>query len=292
MDTRAMAYYTVIYENRSIHRAAEKLYISQQGLSSILRSLEKEYGTLFFQRTPQGLRPTPAGDCFYQEARRMLKELSTVRREIRDISSGKQEITVACSFGAMHVLYGKIRQFYIKYPDINVHWVEYTDVEADRKLADQEVDLAFLIEGGDMDARPLRDLELRHLFSGRIMVLVYEGHPYYDRDQIRMEDLACENLIFEGSQFHIHQKIIDACLAHGFYPEIKAETVEINLCYTLCQMREGLGIVVDVVSDLYRQEDVHAIPLVEEGLTWDVALARKRSVHMRKSVQAFWDFLV
>lgn len=291
MDTKALEYYMVIYETRSVHRAAEKLFMTQQGLSGQLRSLEKEFGTLFFQRTPRGLIPTPAGDCFYREAIRLRQELTALRREVRDLSAGKKEITLACSYGSMHVLHEGIRQFSGSHPDISVHWAEYTDAEVDRQLADQKADLAFLVEGSTEAAPPSLNLELRHIFSRRIMVLVYRGHPYFDRESLEIRDLKGEELILEGKQFHIYSEIVDACIAEGFYPNIRAETAEINLCNTLCRQKEGLGIVVDVVSDLYRQDDVHAIPLAENSMAWNVAIARNKKVPMRDSVQAFWDFI-
>ena len=64
MTFRQLKYFSTIYECKSLAKASQKLYISQQGLSRILSSLESEVGPLF-TRLHHGLEATlqclPAG---------------------------------------------------------------------------------------------------------------------------------------------------------------------------------------------------------------------------------------
>ena len=45
MNTNYLKYFITLYRTKNMHKAAEELYISQQGLSRIIQSLEKEWGT-------------------------------------------------------------------------------------------------------------------------------------------------------------------------------------------------------------------------------------------------------
>ena len=54
MDTRQLAYFVAVYEQRSISAAARQLDIAQPSVSSALQQLEQQLGTLLFIRLPKG----------------------------------------------------------------------------------------------------------------------------------------------------------------------------------------------------------------------------------------------
>ena len=63
MTIRDMLYLTTIGEEKSITKAANKLFVAQPALSQCLQKIEKELGTEIFVRTSSGVRPTvDAGD--------------------------------------------------------------------------------------------------------------------------------------------------------------------------------------------------------------------------------------
>ena len=64
------AYFIALAEEGSISKAAERLYVSHQGLSKYLKSLENHYGVTLFNRKPK-LSLTPAGQAVYEAARQM-----------------------------------------------------------------------------------------------------------------------------------------------------------------------------------------------------------------------------
>lgn len=56
--TTAFEYFMVVVKERSISRAAERLYLSQQNLSNHIKRLEQEYGMLFTRKPKFALTPT------------------------------------------------------------------------------------------------------------------------------------------------------------------------------------------------------------------------------------------
>ena len=62
MDYKQLKFFRKICEEKSINRAAQKLFISQQALSKSIAKLEEELGTPLFIRTSGGVRLTPAGE--------------------------------------------------------------------------------------------------------------------------------------------------------------------------------------------------------------------------------------
>lgn len=72
MDLKHLKYIVTIAEEKSLTKAAQKLYVSQSTLSLYLGKLEKELNMPLFRRIKNGLIPTPAGELYISTCRKML----------------------------------------------------------------------------------------------------------------------------------------------------------------------------------------------------------------------------
>lgn len=86
MNINSLTYIVKIYEMENITKAANELYISQSALSQNLQNIEKELGTLLFDRTLSPLQPTEAGKIFIDWAKRVLDSDNEMRHRISDIA--------------------------------------------------------------------------------------------------------------------------------------------------------------------------------------------------------------
>ena len=62
MTSRELLYVKTIADEKSITKAAQKLYLTQPSLSHCVASIEKQLGTRLFRRTTSGLVLTYAGE--------------------------------------------------------------------------------------------------------------------------------------------------------------------------------------------------------------------------------------
>ena len=77
----------------SATRAARELFISQPAVSSHLRGLEEQYGTPLFERSPQGMRLTEAGQVVLDYAGRLF----ALRDEIASaVDAARQVVRGMC----------------------------------------------------------------------------------------------------------------------------------------------------------------------------------------------------
>ena len=83
MTEKELNYIKTITEEKSISKAARKLFISQPSLSQYVRRIETELGTELFKRTPAGLIPTYAGEQYYRTALKILALYEDLEREGR-----------------------------------------------------------------------------------------------------------------------------------------------------------------------------------------------------------------
>lgn len=135
------------------------------------------------------------------------------------------------------------------------------------------------------------DYVVTPLFTKKIVLLAYEGHPLYNAESVTFEQLQDEPIIMEGSDFWFFDFFRKKCISHGFCPNIIAETGDISFCHKLCSMQQGLGISVDFVAEFIRTPNVRMIPFADPAFLWPVGLVRHRNVTLSPAGQKFCQFL-
>ena len=83
MNTKNFKCFQIVYEEKNITSAANKLFLSPQGLSKIIKALEEECGTALFVRTKEGLIPTESGKIFYEKSKEVTKNLNEMFSQIQ-----------------------------------------------------------------------------------------------------------------------------------------------------------------------------------------------------------------
>jgi len=81
----------------SLGRAAVSLHVSQPALSRRLAHLEAAAGTRLLERSPRGVKLTPAGRRLYEEARRLLQQADSVQELIAGLQRAGGPVRLASS---------------------------------------------------------------------------------------------------------------------------------------------------------------------------------------------------
>lgn len=96
--------FCVAAELGSLGRAALSLHVSQPGLSKRLANLEQAAGTRLLERSPRGVKLTPAGRRLYEEARRLLRQSDRVQEIIAGLQRTGGPVRLASSHSAAEAL--------------------------------------------------------------------------------------------------------------------------------------------------------------------------------------------
>lgn len=83
MDLKQLTAVVTIAEVGSVTKAAKLLHVVQPALTRQVKALETELGVELFDRTRQGMTPTPEGRLLVERARRALLELDRARAEVQ-----------------------------------------------------------------------------------------------------------------------------------------------------------------------------------------------------------------
>ena len=137
MDIKELGYYKIVCEQKSITKAAHYLYMTQQGLSKIIKNLENELNTTLLVRTKSGIELTKTGEYLYSKVPELLEKYESLCNEIICIEqSQNHEIELLSSYGIIRLVTPEcLDDFRMKYPQIKLICHEYHDREVERRLA-------------------------------------------------------------------------------------------------------------------------------------------------------------
>lgn len=78
INIMALRYVVLVDKVKSIHRAAQQLYISHSTLSRTIKNLENEIGITLFYRTSRGMETTHDGAKFILEVQQLLRSIDSL----------------------------------------------------------------------------------------------------------------------------------------------------------------------------------------------------------------------
>lgn len=85
MQLRSLKYFDAVAHCCSLRQAAEKLHIAPTALSRQIAQLEHDLGATLVERSPKGVKLTPAGALLAAQAQRTLGELGHLREQISEL---------------------------------------------------------------------------------------------------------------------------------------------------------------------------------------------------------------
>lgn len=268
MDSRQIENFLAVDEARSMRVAARQRYISEQGLSKSIRTLEVELGSALFERTRAGVVPTAAGRYFHEYAVKARDAAARLKADLGVLADGRRELRLPCSYGALHRAYGVLHRFEESHPEIHIHWLDLDDVRSERMVEAGEAPFGLLVRSPEP-----KGLDFVPLYSCRQVLLVPDGHPLCQKGHIEYEDLEGVPLAFEGSDFHVNRLLMKYCLEAGFVPDIAAETSDLTLCMRLAALGKCCSVVPSFIMDEWPHAGLCAIPFADESYVWELGLA-------------------
>lgn len=145
MDRREIEYLLVIAQEKTLSRAADRLFISQPALSRFLLKLEDELGMPLFERKKRQLIPTYAGELYLDTARKMLQlqqNLELELAQLKEVNRGK--LSIGITPGRGHTIIPRILPgFQSHFPDYELNILEEDVQTLEQSLMDGSIEIAF-----------------------------------------------------------------------------------------------------------------------------------------------------
>ena len=178
-----------VVETGSFSAAARVLNVGQPAVSKVIAQLEQRLNVRLLVRSTHGLRPTEAGQRFFDRARMAVEEADEAERAARDESqglSGRLRVSAATTFARLHIV-----------PHLPAFLAAHPDIEVDIVLDDRFIDL--MEHGIDLSLRmgTLADsgLVAQKLATGRRSVVATPAYLERAGEPTRPEELATHEAV-------------------------------------------------------------------------------------------------
>lgn len=241
MDSRSIRCFQLVYEKGSIHQAAKELFITPQGISRIISALEGELQTPLFVRSHGGMAPTEAGTYFYGHTQSLRRQLMQLQLGIQELKQ-QPGLRIGFACGVLNLLSpSRFRAWKARHPELVLEWTEDFNADILKMIREGTLSCGFCIGPVPEDG-----LFHKELYRTTVSALVYDGHPFYGRQEISVEDLKDQPLICLNEHFSIFHALVERCADFGFTPQFAVKTMESSLIEHFCRERLGLGIDVPI----------------------------------------------
>lgn len=179
--------FVVVYECRSLNRAAQELYMAQSAISQNIQSFEAALGVRLFERSPRGVQPTEAGDKLYSYARRILQLLVEAEREILSMGETQSLSVVATPGVSVYLLPNWLQQFQRTQSNLSVSLQTALTVDVVRDVLNGRYELGFL--EGELEELDQPTLGRMRVQDIDYFVTVNADHPLAARTEISIQEL-------------------------------------------------------------------------------------------------------
>ena len=287
MDVKDIHSFMECYETRSINKAAKSLYISPQGLGKLLDRLEHELRAPLFDRTKQGLIPTEAGVFLYDKSQKLLTDMQEIEQGLELIRNKKKTFHIGYSCGLIRMLpMKKMEAFQAAFTGNDIIWDEGSNQDVKDRLVKGQLDIALVI--GRVAAT---DFVEKEVSSKQMCAIVPSNHPLYDKASIQIRDLKDEQLITLNEKYQSYTNLLNTCEREGFYPNIRAKTMEAAMIYEFVSEGLGIGIDVDIHSKNSLSDRFKLIPITD-GIPWSVYVAYNNNNQNNPLIKCFLDTFI
>lgn len=99
MNFQDITYFLTLCGEKTFSAAADKLFITQQGLSKAIRRMENEIGAPLFERGRKTLALTPSGEVFVRYAQEMQGIYARMRDHMERLRDERHNIRLGMTMG-------------------------------------------------------------------------------------------------------------------------------------------------------------------------------------------------
>jgi DNA-binding transcriptional LysR family regulator len=213
MDFKQLESFITISKLNSFSKAAEKLFLTQPTISNHIQSLEKELGTILFNRTNKKITLTESGEILYEYAISILNKRDLAFFSLNEFK-GKIEGILEISSSTIpeeYYLTDVISKFNIIYPEVKYLLMKYDTKQVLDKIQMGEID--FGIVGAKKEIPNIKYIKI---FDDEIVLIAPKNEKYNNIESMNIKDLKNFPIIMRengsGTRENLCKKLNDSDL--------------------------------------------------------------------------------
>ncbi|MFD1815841.1 LysR family transcriptional regulator [Rhodococcus gannanensis] len=239
MDLRQLEYFVAVAEERNFTRAAERVHISQSGVSAQIRALERELGATLIDRSTRTATLTVAGKAALEHARAALAATGALAQAVGEVTGlMRGQVTVGMVVGCtVTPLFDALASFHRAHPGVELSLSENNSDTLLDAVRAGTIDLALV-----GTATSPAGLDMLTLVSERLVATVPAGHRLATLDPITLRDVCSEPLVCMPPGTGLRTVFDNCCTAKGLAPTPEIQAGAADAIADLA--RRGLGVAI------------------------------------------------
>lgn len=242
IELRHLRYFLAVAEDLHFRKAAERLFISQPGLSRQIKQMENDLGVELFERHNRKVVLTPAGEYLKNELTRNLKNLDNILNHAKLLQDGKHgKLEFGYVGSAMQELIPNLLVAFKKHhPNVQFGLKEMDNQKQIESLLHQKIDIGFV----RLDRVP-RGLSIHPVLKENFCLVLPKNHwinndNFQNLNQVKNESFILFDPSYSPSYY---EKVLQIFTDSGFSPIISHNTIHAASIYKLVENNFGLSIV-------------------------------------------------
>ena len=273
LELRHLRYFIAVAENLHFRKAAERLFISQPGLSRQIKQMEEDLDIKLFVRHNRKVQLTEAGAYLKIEVTRNLRNLDHILNYARLLQEGKDgHLKFGYVGSAMQEIIPKLLvNFKKEYPNIQFGLKELDNKKQIENLLSQDIDIGFV----RLERVP-RGLVLKPILKEPFCLVLPKNHPVNIDSFQGLHQLKNESFIMFDPSYSpsYYEKVMQIFDDSNFTPIVSHNTIHAASIYKLVENNFGLSIVPKSL---------------QHGYNMDVKFIELNKISQRTTLSVVWD---
>jgi DNA-binding transcriptional LysR family regulator len=241
-ELRHIKYFLAVAEDLHFRKAAERLFISQPGLSRQIKQMEADLGLSLFVRHNRKVELTNSGKYLQIELAKNLKSLEYIFNHAKLLNDG---VGGYLKFGFVgsamqEIIPNLLLKFRTKHPDVLFNLKEMDNQRQIEGLMSHDIDMGFV----RLERVP-RGLETMPVLRETFCLVLPKEHPITSEEFISLSQFKDEPFILFDPEYSssYHEKVMQIFDDSGFTPIISHNTINASSIYKLVENNFGISIV-------------------------------------------------
>ncbi len=289
MNLNQLRVFYLVAREKSITRAAERLFVTQPAVTMQVRAMEEQLSLRLFKRHGRVLRLTEGGRVLLGYARKIFSivdEMESVIPRYADLSEGALTIGTTKSF-ARHLMPGLLSRFQTAYPGIRVSLKEASSMEIAEGLGTFRYDLGLVgrLEYG-------RKLTVVDYTKEEFCLVTPPDHRFTRMQEVSLADLKGERIIIREEGSGSRDAIRVLLESHGITPSVLIEAGSVEFIKEYVIQGKGVSFLYIPEIDLEARMGLIIPHKVREGpILVQTVVIYPRDVALSPAAKAFLDLV-
>ncbi|MFI5503353.1 LysR family transcriptional regulator [Nocardia asteroides] len=277
MELRQLRYFVTVVDEGGFTRAAQRLHLTQPGLSAQIRQLERELGRPLLDRGARTVTPTEIGAAVLEHARAALAAADRIGETVQEFTGLlRGHVRLGVISGAATEEFdvaGVLADFHDDHPQVSISLTEDTAERMLAALERGELDIALV---GLTGAAPSPGIGLHVILETPVVAAVAADAPVDPAElagTITLAALTDRQLICLPPGTGLRGVFERSCAASGFSPDVAFEAAAPPLLLQLAARGLGTAVVPALTADEAAAFGVRALEIVEPRIRGRLAIA-------------------